>query len=215
MSAKNERDTTTSAERTALRVGLTGGIASGKSTVANMFTDLGVTVVDTDLIARQVVEPGESALAEIRTAFGDDVVNDRDCLDRKKLRSIVFADAEKRERLEAILHPRIREEAARQSALAQGPYHLIVVPLLTESPMRRDVDRILVVDCNEEVQLARLLERDTETRQQALRMIAAQASREERLRIADDIIHNDGPLKETRRQVENLHRKYLSLSTDT
>jgi dephospho-CoA kinase len=201
--------------RRSLRVGLTGGIASGKSTVADMFADLGIAIVDTDVIAREVVAPGEPALDEIRAAFGDEVVDDHGRLDRKRLRSIVFADESRRELLESILHPRIREEAARRSAAATGPYHIVVVPLLTESPMRDDVDRILVVDCDEEVQLARLLARDAESKDQALRMIAAQASREERLNIGDDIIRNDGTVEETRRQVERLHRKYLSLSDDS
>ena len=197
-----------------LRIGLTGGIASGKSTVAGMFADLGVTIVDTDVIAREIVTPGQPALEEVRRAFGNEVIGDDGTLDRKHLRSIVIADDASRLLLESILHPRIREEAARQSAMASGPYHLIVVPLLADSPMRRDIDRVLVVDCEETVQLARLLDRDAESEAQARRMIAAQASRAERLAIADDIIRNDGSLEETEEQVVRLHRKYLSLSGD-
>lgn len=164
------------------------------------------------MIAREVVAPGEPALEEIRQAFGDEVIAADGSLDRKALRSIVFADTDKRRRLEAILHPRIRAEAARQSALAAGPYQIIVVPLLAESPMRRDMDRILVVDCSVEIQLQRLRARDAESGEQARRMIAAQASREERLRIADDIIRNDGGLDDTRRQVERLHDLYSELA---
>ena len=202
-------------ENTVLRVGLTGGIASGKSVVADYFADLGATVIDTDVIARTVVEPGQPALDEIRQQFGPDIVTADGRLDRKALRAIVFADDGKRHRLEAIVHPKIREEAARQAAAASGPYHIVVVPLLAESPMKAEMDRILVVDCREDVQLARLMARDAETEEQAIRMIEAQVSREERLSIADDVIRNDGSLEDTRTQVEALHTTYLSLHGDT
>ena len=198
-----------------MRIGLTGGIASGKSTVANMFADLGVELVDTDVIAREVVEPGQPALDEIRDAFGDDVIDSEGQLDRRKLRAIVFADPAKRQHLESILHPKIRDEAARQSAAATGPYHLVVVPLMVESPMRHEMRRVLVVDCSEDTQLERLLARDLESEEQARRMLAAQASREERLSIADDVVRNDGDLADTRRQVDELHAFYLSLSGDS
>lgn len=198
-----------------LRIGLTGGIASGKSTVANFFADLGVAIIDTDLIARQVVEPGQPALAEIRAAFGDAVFGADGRLDRKALRAIVFADDDKRRQLESILHPRIRKATARQAERAAGPYHIVVVPLLAESPMRSEMDRILVVDCAPEVQLDRLRRRDGESESRARKIIASQASRAERLEIADDVILNEGDLDETRRQVEALHRRYLSLSADT
>ena len=194
------------------RIGLTGGIASGKSTVADMFADLGVPIIDTDVIARQVVEPGRPALAEIRAAFGDHMIRPDGTLDRQALRAVVFADPAKRKALEGMLHPRIRDEAARQSAAADGPYQIIVVPLLAESPMRRDMDRVLVVDCSEDVQLARLLARDSDTEQQARRIMASQASREERLRIADDVIRNDGDRADTERQVRGLHRRYMELA---
>ncbi|MDH4106939.1 MAG: dephospho-CoA kinase [Gammaproteobacteria bacterium] len=193
-------------------VGLTGGIASGKSTVADMFAALGVPVIDTDVIARQVVEPGQPALAEIRETFGESVIRSDGTLDRQALRAIVFADPSKRMRLESMLHPRIRAEAARQSAAADGPYQIVVVPLLAESPMKRDMDRILVIDCSEEVQLARLLARDNETEAQARRIMASQASREERLHIADDVVRNDGNREETERQVRMLHRRYVELA---
>ena len=205
------------AESTAspLRIGLTGGIASGKSTVAGFFEELGVTVIDTDVIARTVVEPGQPALYEIRDTFGESVILPDGRLDRKAMRAIVFADKKKREALEAIVHPRIRREAARQAAAADGAYHIVVVPLLAESPMRAEMDRILVVDCDEHVQLMRLLSRDAESEAQARKMIGAQVGREERLAIADDIIRNDGPIEETRRQVEAMHAKYLSLVDDS
>lgn len=195
-----------------LRIGLTGGIASGKSTVADMFAEKGVPVIDTDVIAREVVEPGEPALDEIVDLFGPDVIDSKGHLRRRHLRDLVFADDARRKALEAILHPRIRAAAIAQADSLSGPYQIIVVPLLVESPMKKLMDRILVVDCSEEVQLARLLQRDSENAEQARRMLAAQASRGERLAIADDVIVNDGSLDETARQVDNLHLQYLRLA---
>ena len=195
-----------------LRIGLTGGIASGKTTVANFFADLGIAVIDTDVIARDVVAKGAPALAQIRADFGDAVFNDDGVLDRKAMRKLVFSDDSKRRQLEAILHPRIREAAVVQAQAVTGPYMIIVVPLLVESPMKALVDRVLVVDCSEDVQLKRLMARDTENEAQARRMIAAQASRDERRAIADDVLLNDTDLDETRRQVDALHHRYLELS---
>jgi dephospho-CoA kinase len=195
-----------------LRIGLTGGIASGKSLVADMFAAKGVPVIDTDIIARDVVRPGEPALQEIEQQFGADILDPDGRLDRRRLRDLVFADDGKRRALEAILHPRIRSEAVRQSAAAGGDYQIIVVPLLVESPMRHFMDRTLVVDCSEQTQLERLLERDTETEEQARRILAAQASRKARLSIADDVLDNDGTKKEAAAQVERLHHRYLELA---
>ena len=180
-----------------------------------MFAELGVPVIDTDVIAREVVEPGQPALEEIRESFGKEVIADDGNLDRAAMRRRVFADDNARRRLEAILHPRIRESAMQQADLAGGAYQLIVVPLLAESPMRQAMDRILVVDCDVDVQVARLLERDAETEDQARRIIGAQASREQRLAIADEVIRNDGPISETRLQVEQLHSHYLQLSANS
>jgi dephospho-CoA kinase len=191
-----------------LRVGLTGGIASGKSTVADIFAELGVPVIDTDVIAREIVQPGQPALDEIRRTFGDTVIGPDGNLDRPAMRAIVFADEAARHTLETILHPRIREAAVHQASGAGGDYQLIVVPLLVESPLRSFVDRVLVVDCDEQTQIDRLLARDAESEPQARRMIAAQASREDRLAIADDIINNDGNLQDTRDQALALHRNY-------
>ena len=195
-----------------LRIGLTGGIASGKSTVASFFADLGVPVIDTDVIAREVVAKGAPALDEIRTEFGDEVFDVDGMLDRKRMRNLVFSDDSKRRQLEGILHPRIREAALNQAEAVTDPYMIIVVPLLVESPMKEFMDRVLVVDCSEEVQLSRLLERDTENDEQARRIIAAQASRNERLAIADDVVLNDAGLDQTRTRIEALHKKYLELS---
>jgi dephospho-CoA kinase len=192
-----------------LRIGLTGGIASGKSTVAEIFAELGALVIDTDVIAREVVGPGQPALDEIRQVFGPQVFAPDGTLDRAAMRAVIFADETGRHKLEAILHPRIQEATMEQAASAGGAYQLIVVPLLVESPLRSFVDRVLVVDCDKETQIRRLLARDAENEQQARRMIAAQASREERLAIADDVIQNDGELREARDQVLALHQSYL------
>jgi dephospho-CoA kinase len=192
-----------------LRIGLTGGIASGKSTVADMFAELGVPVIDTDVIARDVVRPGGPALEEIREAFGDGVIAADGTLDRPAMRAIVFSDDAARRQLEAILHPRIGEATRQQADAAGGDYQVIVVPLLVGSALRAFVDRVLVVDCDEETQVSRLLARDAESEDRARRMLAAQSSRDERLAIADDIVTNDGDLDETREQVLALHRRYL------
>ena len=192
-----------------LRIGLTGGIASGKSTVAAMFAELGVPVVDTDVIAREVVEPGMPALEEIRETFGSGVIAADGSLDRSAMRDVIFSNDGARSALEAIVHPRIRAETIAQSAAAGGEYQLIVVPLLVESPLRSFVDRIVVVDCDEETQVQRLLRRDAGSIEQARRMLAAQASREARLALADDVIENEGELDDTSRQVQQLHQNYL------
>ncbi len=195
-----------------LRIGLTGGIASGKSAVADLFSGHGVPIIDTDVIARQLVQKGEPALDEIRSAFGDDVFDSRGRLDRESMRKIVFSDASRREKVESILHPRIRDEAIAQSSAADGQYQIIVVPLLVGSAMRQFMDRVLVVDCDEDTQLRRLLARDAENEAQARRILAAQASRQDRLAIADDVISNDGDLADTRSQVDELHSEYLMLA---
>lgn len=200
------------APRPPLRIGLTGGIASGKSAVADFFARKGVPIIDTDVIAREVVAPGEPALAEIAGEFGSDVLGPDGSLDRRKLRDVVFSDDKRRKTLERILHPRIREVTEERAAAAGGLYQVVVVPLLAESPMKSAMDRILVVDCSEETQLARLRQRDAESEARARRMIDAQASRQERLAIADDVIDNDGSLEETERQVDKLHRKYTALA---
>ena len=196
----------------ALRIGLTGGIASGKSMVADFFAALGVTVIDTDVIARQVVAPGEAALAEIRDAFGAAVILEDGSLDRAAMREIVFADPARRAQLEAILHPRIRAETMRQVEAVNDSYTIIVVPLLVESPMSQLMDRVLVVDCSEAAQLQRLLLRDGEDEAAAQRIIAAQASRAERLAIADDVIDNSGDPDKARAQAHALHETYLALA---
>jgi len=200
--------------RTPLRIGLTGGIASGKSTVADLFVELGAAVIDADVIAREVVMPGRPGLNDVRQAFGEQVISDDGRLNRAVMRQLVFADDDARKQLEAILHPRIREEMVRQTEAAGGDYQLVVVPLLATSPLRYFVDRVLVVDCEEDTQISRLLARDAESEEQARRILAAQTSREVRLSIADDIIDNDVSLDALRSQVAALHKFYLKLRPD-
>lgn len=197
-----------------LTIGLTGGIASGKSTVAKLFEALGVPVIDTDAIAREVVEPGEPGLDAVRDAFGAEILTPDGRLDRRKLREIVFADEAKRRRLESILHPLIRQRTlARLAALRDVPYAIVVVPLLVETNFGALVDRVLVVDVPVEAQLERLTARDGIDRAAAEAMIAAQASREARLARADDVIDNSGDLAATREEVERLHRRYVEIAT--
>lgn len=191
------------------RIGLTGGIASGKSTVANMFAALGVPVIDTDVIAREIVAPGQPALEEIVAAFGADLLGPDGSLDRRALRARVFADPADRHRLEGILHPRIRNRTLELAAAAGGPYQVIVVPLLVESGFDRQVDEVVVVDCPEAEQVHRLTTRDGETAQQASRMLAAQVGRAARIAAADTVIDNSGDLRATRAQVQALHQRYL------
>ena len=195
-----------------LRVGLTGGIACGKSFVAEQFAQLEIPVIDTDEIARQVVAPGQPGLEAIRTEFGPDVLMPSGELDRNALRSRVFTDGTDRRRLEAILHPRIRDIAVERSATLGGPYQIMVVPLLIETDFRQLVDRILVVDCPESLQRERLIARDDEDAGQVDRIMSAQLNRKERLRSANDVIDNTGTREQTRRQVEALHRRYLRLA---
>jgi dephospho-CoA kinase len=201
----------TQTARAPLRIGLTGGIASGKSIVAKLFAELGAAIIDTDVIAREVVMQGQPALEEIAATFGNSVIADDGSLRREAMRKLIFADDKARRQLEAILHPRIQDETRRQANQASGEYQLIVIPLLVDSSLKSFVDRILVVDCDEDTQIRRLLARDAESEEQARHIIAAQPSRAERLAIADDVITNDQSLAATRAQVAALHEIYLSL----
>ena len=196
-----------------LIVGLTGGIASGKTTVSDAFAELGACVVDTDRGAREVVAPGQPGLKEVADAFGHGILRPDGTLDRARLRELVFRDPPARQRLEAVLHPRIRDWALQRIHQATGPYVILVVPLLVESgALREVVSRVLVVDVPEAVQLARLRQRDGASEAQARSILAAQASRSERLAIADDVLVNDADTDTLRRRVEALHRRYLSLT---
>ncbi|MDT3737709.1 MAG: dephospho-CoA kinase [Denitratisoma sp.] len=194
-------------------VGLTGGIGSGKSAAASLFEALGAAVVDTDVIAHELTAPGGAAIESIRCAFGDKVIDARGALDRAVMRLKVFADASAKARLEAILHPLIRAEADRRSAAARAPYVVLVVPLLVESGgYRSRVRRVVVVDCPEEVQVARVMSRSGLSAEEARAIMAAQVSREQRLAVADDVIDNGGDLAALRPQVEALHRRYLEMA---
>jgi cell division protein ZapD len=192
-----------------MRVALTGGIASGKTIVAQRFAELGIAVVDTDAIARLVVEPGTPGLAAIVKRFGPTVLQTNGHLDRRKLRKLIFADERARRDLEAILHPLIRAEADRQSAAASGPYQVIAIPLLTERGRSGEFDRVLVVDTDEETQVTRVMARDGGTREEAMAIVAAQASREVRMAQADDVLENNSSVSDLRQAVDALHRKYL------
>jgi dephospho-CoA kinase len=191
-----------------LRIALTGGIASGKSTVAQLFVALGARLIDTDQIAREIVMPGSPVLQQIVARFGDEVLTPIGTLDRSHLRRVVFAEPQARADLEAIMHPAIRARVATLSASAGGPYQLIAVPLLTETGTQGDYDRVLVVDCDPKLQLRRLMARDGLAEADARRMLGAQASREARLAIADDVIANDSDIAHLARQVLELHERY-------
>jgi len=195
-----------------LTIGLTGGIASGKSTAATRFVELGVPVIDADDSARRVVAPGEPALAAVARAFGSAVLTATGALDRRALRQLVFSDPQRRRELETILHPLIRADMERRAAAAPGPYLVFAIPLLVEGGQRDRVDRILVVDSSEEVQIARVMQRDGGTREDARAILATQASRETRLRAADDVIVNSGAVDDLRHAVDGLHRRYLELA---
>lgn len=191
-------------------VGLTGGIASGKSAAAERFAELGAEVVDTDRIARELTQPGGAALGAIVDAFGAEALDPAGALDRRAMRARVFADADARQRLEAILHPLIRAEAQRRVAASTAPYVILVVPLLVESGQYDSLcDRVLVVDCDPEAQVARASVRDRMSADQACAILAVQASRAVRLARADDVIHNDADLARLASQVARLHQRYL------
>ena len=201
--------------RRTFRVGLTGGIASGKSTVARLFGALGVPVIDTDVLAREVVAPGQPLLAQIAARFGANVLAPDGSLDRATLRALVFADPAARADLEQLTHPAIRALLEERSAALGGQYQILVIPLLVETARRTPVDRVLVVDCSEALQIRRLQARDGSTLEQARQMLAAQASREARLAAADDVIVNDGDLGAVRDQVAELHARYLNPGAGT
>lgn len=195
-----------------LVIGLTGGIGSGKSVAAESFAAHGVPVIDADVLARELVAPGCPALEEIHRAFGPSVLTASGELDRRRLRELVFADEQRRHELEAILHPRVYAEIAHRLAALDAPYAVTVVPLLLETAGWELVDRILVVDAPEELQLSRATARDGTSREAVARILAAQIPREQRLALADDVLTNDGDLASLAHQVDALHRRYSSLA---
>jgi len=195
-----------------LRIGLTGGIASGKSTVAGVFKRLGVPVIDADEVARRLVEPGTAGLAAVAGRFGEDLLGPDGKLDRAALRARIFADPAARRDLEAILHPLIRATMDAEAAGTPGPYVVLDIPLLIESGGIDRVDRVLVVDVDEATQVGRVMHRDGVTDVQARAILAAQATREQRLRAADDVVHNEDSLAALKQAVESLHQRYLALA---
>ncbi len=201
------------AARNMFRVGLTGGIASGKTTVADIFAALGAHIIDTDELAREVVEPGEPALESVIEHFGSSILDDDGRLDRRALRRLVFSDPEKRHLLEQILHPAIRKRMDESGAVLRGPYQILVIPLLVESHSDGHVDRVLVVDCDEEIQIRRLMNRDGESREHAEEMLATQISRQQRLEHADDIIDGGTSLEALQQRVKQLDDYYRELAT--
>jgi dephospho-CoA kinase len=197
----------------ALVVAMTGGIGSGKTVVAQAFADLGADVIDTDQLAHELTAPGQPAVREIAGRFGNQVLTAEGALDRAALRKLVFSDAGARRRLESLLHPLIARQVVRRLAAVSGPYVILVVPLLVETAGYEDiVDRVLVVDSPEDVQVARVRRRDGLSTDEVEAILRAQASRQQRLARADDVLTNDGDLGSLRAGVERLHREYLALA---
>lgn len=196
-------------------VGLTGGIASGKTTVADLFQQhFCVDIVDADIVARQVVEPGTPGLTAIADHFGPAILNNDGTLNRARLRELIFSQPEQKQWLNSLLHPMIRAEMQRQLAAVRSPYALLVVPLLVENNLQAMTDRILVVDVSPETQIRRTMARDQVSQKQAEAILAAQAGRKERLALADDVILNDDSNQELLSQVTRLHHEYLRLSAE-
>ncbi|MNO42148.1 Dephospho-CoA kinase [compost metagenome] len=195
-------------------VAITGGIGSGKTTVANQFAALGIEVVDADLIAREVVEPGTPALTAIASHFGPGILDEQGRLDRRALRERIFSDPAAKSWLNALLHPIIRSEMLRQCAAASSPYCLLVVPLLVENRLTELADRVLVIDVDEATQIERTCRRDGVSREQAQAILASQASRSERLAMADDVLDNQSGTSETiQERILALHETYLAFAS--
>jgi dephospho-CoA kinase len=197
-----------------LVVSLTGGIGSGKTAVSNAFAERGVPIIDTDLLARELVAPGQPALGEIVAAFGPVCLDFNGTLNRQYLRQVVFSVPEQRERLQQILHPRIRITVKQRIAQLEAPYCIVVVPLLVESGMTDLAQRILVVDTAESNQIRRVMTRDSVDLEHARRIVATQATREQRLAVADDVIENEEDLTTLDSAVEALHMTYLAISSE-
>jgi dephospho-CoA kinase len=194
-----------------LVIGLTGGIGSGKTTVANLFAEMGIDVIDTDIIAREIVEPGQTTLTQIIEHFGDHILDKYGYLDRQKLAEITFNNNDERKFLEAILHPEIKKNMLAQIARAKSPYCIAVIPLLFETKQEGLVDKILVIDCEQSEQLNRVLTRDNRSKQQIQSIINSQIPRNIRVKSADYIIRNSGNMLTLRDKVLKLHKKYMKL----
>ncbi len=202
-----------------LIIGLTGGIACGKSMVSRYFEDLGISIIDTDIIAKQLVEPGQTALNEIIDAFGSDIIDTNKHLNRKYLRDLIFNSTQKRLQLEAILHPKIHavvlDKLASLEQSQASTYCIIVIPLLFESKSNYPIDKVLLVDCTEQQQLERSMLRDNITRNESMAIMQNQITRQERLEKADDIIKNISDQDSCISQIKQFHNKYLTLSKNT
>lgn len=194
-----------------LNIALTGGIASGKTTVSNIFAEHGANIIDTDLISREIVQAGKPALQQIAQTFGQQVIQNNGQLDRGRLRQIIFSNLNARKQLENILHPLIREQAWQQAKNNKTGYNLLVIPLLYENQAHYGVDRVLVVDIPLETQKNRLKQRDQLSDNQVEQILSSQSSREQRLGIADDIIENTGLPEDLYAQVKKLHQQYIKL----
>ena len=194
-----------------LVIGLTGGIGSGKSAAASAFEELGIAVIDADVASRRIVEPGQPALGKIAQHFGNDILLADKTLDRQKLRSLVFSNDENRLWLNDLLHPLIRQWMEDEVAAAKSSYVIQVIPLLFESKLESQVDRVLVIDVPIETQLQRVLQRDNSSRSEVENIIQSQTDRKTRLENADDVISNNSTLAELEHAVQNMHNKYLTL----
>lgn len=196
----------------AFKVALTGGIASGKTAVSNYFAELGVNVIDADIVAREVVAPQSAGLQAIQDHFGVQILQSDGSLNRELLRRIVFSDEQERQWLNDLLHPLIRKRMQQLTEQTPSAYSLSVIPLLFESNQWKQYNRVLVVDCSREIQLQRLMQRDSSDQKQAEAILDSQASREQRLSIADDVIDNSRDLQSMQHQVIKLHKQYLSFA---
>ena len=195
-------------------VGVTGGIGCGKSAVTDFFADLGITIVDADIAARAVVEPGQPALEKIAARYGGEILLQNGTLDRRKLRDIIFNNPAEKQWLETLLHPKIGQLIQQQLTAAPSAYAILVSPLLIETSQHQLVDRILVVDVPEQIQLERTMARDNMTEEQTRRIIKSQASREQRLAVANEIVDNSGTLKELQALLSDVHQQYLQIALE-
>lgn len=193
-----------------LVVGLTGGIASGKSKAADLFAALGVEIIDTDIIAREVVAPGEKAYQKVIEHFGEQILQQDKQLDRKKLSDLIFNNPQEKTWLEALLHPLIREQVKQRSQQAQSNYCMVVIPLLVETQPNPLINRVLVIDVSKDIQRERIKARDNFSEEKISKILASQASREQRLAIADEVIDNCGDVEALSKQVALMHEKYLN-----
>ena len=194
-----------------LYIGLSGGIASGKTIVSDEFSSLGADIIDTDIIARELIFPGSKTLNEIISVFGENVIQDDGNLNRKLMRQIIFSEKDKKITLEKIMHPKIQNEVKLKIQSASGQYQIIVVPLLLQSPILDFIHRVLIIDCDEKIQINRLIKRDNISEELAKKMIENQSKREERLAIADDVILNEGRIEEIKHEVKKLNDFYIKI----